>query len=74
MLVIVLKCRFPAKKINGQLILSQVNGETLEENLNKSEISQVFEIALKRNMPVNFEVGNVIPAVQNKEMLKLIMP
>ncbi|XP_063315759.1 double-stranded RNA-binding protein Staufen homolog 1 isoform X2 [Pelobates fuscus] len=27
-----------------------------EENLNKSEISQVFEIALKRNLPVNFEV------------------
>ncbi|CAH2303291.1 double-stranded RNA-binding Staufen homolog 1 isoform X5 [Pelobates cultripes] len=26
-----------------------------EENLNKSEISQVFEIALKRNLPVNFE-------------------
>ncbi|XP_018615041.1 double-stranded RNA-binding protein Staufen homolog 1 isoform X1 [Scleropages formosus] len=34
----------------------EVNGETPEENLNKSEISQVFEIALKRNMPVNFEV------------------
>lgn len=30
--------------------------EPEEENLNKSEISQVFEIALKRNMPVNFEV------------------
>lgn len=34
-----------------------MNGEDTEENLNKSEISQVFEIALKRNMPVNFEVG-----------------
>ncbi|KAL0978140.1 hypothetical protein UPYG_G00166650 [Umbra pygmaea] len=33
-----------------------MNGEDTEENLNKSEISQVFEIALKRNMPVNFEV------------------
>ncbi|XP_063814959.1 double-stranded RNA-binding protein Staufen homolog 1 [Pseudophryne corroboree] len=34
----------------------EVNGNSDEENLNKSEISQVFEIALKRNMPVNFEV------------------
>ncbi|XP_044154076.1 double-stranded RNA-binding protein Staufen homolog 1 isoform X1 [Bufo gargarizans] len=34
----------------------QVNGNTDEENLNKSEISQVFEISLKRNLPVNFEV------------------
>ncbi|MGH0168668.1 UNVERIFIED_CONTAM: hypothetical protein FKN15_055162 [Acipenser sinensis] len=35
----------------------EVNGEeSSNENLNKSEISQVFEIALKRNMPVNFEV------------------
>ncbi|XP_066868133.1 double-stranded RNA-binding protein Staufen homolog 1 isoform X7 [Kogia breviceps] len=34
----------------------EVNGrESEEENLNKSEISQVFEIALKRNLPVNFE-------------------
>ncbi|OCT60109.1 double-stranded RNA-binding protein Staufen homolog 1 isoform X2 [Xenopus laevis] len=34
-----------------------VNGTLAdEENLNKSEISQVFEIALKRNMSVNFEV------------------
>lgn len=33
-----------------------MNGELEEENLNKSEISQVFEIALKRNLPVNFEV------------------
>ncbi|XP_060898958.1 double-stranded RNA-binding protein Staufen homolog 1 isoform X2 [Labrus mixtus] len=36
--------------------LPEVNGEPEEENLNKSEISQVFEIALKRNLPVNFEV------------------
>lgn len=35
----------------------QMNGEPEEENLNKSEISQVFEIALKRNLPVNFEVS-----------------
>ncbi|XP_072259357.1 double-stranded RNA-binding protein Staufen homolog 1-like [Pyxicephalus adspersus] len=35
----------------------EMNGKTSdEENLNKSEISQVFEIALKRNLPVNFEV------------------
>uniref|UniRef100_A0A6I8NE58 Double-stranded RNA-binding protein Staufen homolog 1 n=1 Tax=Ornithorhynchus anatinus TaxID=9258 RepID=A0A6I8NE58_ORNAN len=35
----------------------EVNGRVPDdENLNKSEISQVFEIALKRNMPVNFEV------------------
>lgn len=34
-----------------------MNGEPEEENLNKSEISQVFEIALKRNLPVNFEVN-----------------
>ncbi|XP_036915752.1 double-stranded RNA-binding protein Staufen homolog 1 isoform X4 [Sturnira hondurensis] len=34
----------------------EVNGrESEEENLNKSEISQVFEIALRRNLPVNFE-------------------
>uniref|UniRef100_A0A674I159 Double-stranded RNA-binding protein Staufen homolog 1 n=1 Tax=Terrapene triunguis TaxID=2587831 RepID=A0A674I159_9SAUR len=34
----------------------EVNGkESDDENLNKSEISQVFEIALKRNLPVNFE-------------------
>uniref|UniRef100_A0A3B5LLS3 Staufen double-stranded RNA binding protein 1 n=1 Tax=Xiphophorus couchianus TaxID=32473 RepID=A0A3B5LLS3_9TELE len=33
-----------------------MNGEPEEENLNKSEISQVFEIALKRNLPVNFEI------------------
>ncbi|XP_023367704.1 double-stranded RNA-binding protein Staufen homolog 1 isoform X1 [Otolemur garnettii] len=36
-----------AKRVNGR--------ESEEENLNKSEISQVFEIALKRNLPVNFE-------------------
>uniref|UniRef100_A0A3B3VPE0 Staufen double-stranded RNA binding protein 1 n=1 Tax=Poecilia latipinna TaxID=48699 RepID=A0A3B3VPE0_9TELE len=36
---------------------SPMNGEPEEEeNLNKSEISQVFEIALKRNLPVNFEI------------------
>uniref|UniRef100_A0A8C8FVJ5 Double-stranded RNA-binding protein Staufen homolog 1 n=1 Tax=Oncorhynchus tshawytscha TaxID=74940 RepID=A0A8C8FVJ5_ONCTS len=35
--------------------LPETNGEDTE-NFNKSEISQVFEIALKRNMPVNFEV------------------
>ncbi|XP_020025527.1 double-stranded RNA-binding protein Staufen homolog 1 isoform X3 [Castor canadensis] len=36
----------------------EMNGrESEEENLNKSEISQVFEIALKRNLPVNFEVA-----------------
>ncbi|XP_037355930.1 double-stranded RNA-binding protein Staufen homolog 1 isoform X2 [Talpa occidentalis] len=36
----------------------EVNGrESEEDNLNKSEISQVFEIALKRNLPVNFEVA-----------------
>ncbi|KAF7207889.1 double-stranded RNA-binding protein Staufen homolog 1 [Nothobranchius furzeri] len=34
----------------------EVNGESEDENLNKSEISQVFEIALKRNLPVIFEV------------------
>ena len=39
------------------VFLLQMNGEgEEEENLNKSEISQVFEIALKRNLPVNFEV------------------
>ncbi|XP_037692624.1 LOW QUALITY PROTEIN: double-stranded RNA-binding protein Staufen homolog 1-like [Choloepus didactylus] len=36
----------------------EVNGrESEEENLNKSEISQVFETALKQNLPVNFEVA-----------------
>lgn len=37
-----------------------MNGEPEEENLNKSEISQVFEIALKRNLPVNFEVSAAV--------------
>uniref|UniRef100_A0A8C2L3X8 Double-stranded RNA-binding protein Staufen homolog 1 n=1 Tax=Cyprinus carpio TaxID=7962 RepID=A0A8C2L3X8_CYPCA len=36
--------------------LAEMDEEPVQENLNKSEISQVFEIALKRNMPVNFEV------------------
>ncbi|XP_031423901.1 double-stranded RNA-binding protein Staufen homolog 1 isoform X2 [Clupea harengus] len=36
--------------------LPEMDDEPVEENLNKSEISQVFEIALKRNMQVNFEV------------------
>uniref|UniRef100_A0A673GXY1 Double-stranded RNA-binding protein Staufen homolog 1 n=1 Tax=Sinocyclocheilus rhinocerous TaxID=307959 RepID=A0A673GXY1_9TELE len=36
--------------------LAEMNEEPVQENLNKSEISQVFEIALKRSMPVNFEV------------------
>ncbi|XP_069739894.1 double-stranded RNA-binding protein Staufen homolog 1 isoform X3 [Narcine bancroftii] len=37
--------------------LPTINGkEADDDDLNKSEISQVFEIALKRNMPVNFEV------------------
>ncbi|KAL6458309.1 hypothetical protein MHYP_G00335390 [Metynnis hypsauchen] len=36
--------------------LAEMKEEPTEENLNKSEISQVYEIALKRNMPVNFEV------------------
>lgn len=40
-----------------------MNGEPEEENLNKSEISQVFEIALKRNLPVNFEVGAVVQLI-----------
>ncbi|KFO29643.1 Double-stranded RNA-binding protein Staufen like protein 1 [Fukomys damarensis] len=31
--------------------------ESEEENLNKSEISQVFESALKRNSPVNSQAG-----------------
>nr|XP_057943479.1 double-stranded RNA-binding protein Staufen homolog 1 isoform X2 [Doryrhamphus excisus] len=47
------------KVLQKEPILQQLpvmNGETEEENLNKSEISQVFEIALKRNLPVNFEV------------------
>ncbi|KAK2862027.1 hypothetical protein Q5P01_001560 [Channa striata] len=47
------------KVLQKEPILQQlpvINGEPEEENLNKSEISQVFEIALKRNLPVNFEV------------------
>uniref|UniRef100_A0A665U6B9 Double-stranded RNA-binding protein Staufen homolog 1 n=1 Tax=Echeneis naucrates TaxID=173247 RepID=A0A665U6B9_ECHNA len=47
------------KVLQKEPILQQLpvmNGEQEEENLNKSEISQVFEIALKRNLPVNFEV------------------
>uniref|UniRef100_A0A8C5GJI5 Double-stranded RNA-binding protein Staufen homolog 1 n=1 Tax=Gouania willdenowi TaxID=441366 RepID=A0A8C5GJI5_GOUWI len=46
------------KILQKEPILQQLpmNGEPEEENLNKSEISQVFEIALKRNLPVNFEV------------------
>uniref|UniRef100_A0A3Q4BK30 Double-stranded RNA-binding protein Staufen homolog 1 n=1 Tax=Mola mola TaxID=94237 RepID=A0A3Q4BK30_MOLML len=47
------------KVLHKEPILQQMpvmNGEPEEENLNKSEISQVFEIALKRNLPVNFEV------------------
>ncbi|XP_016332195.1 double-stranded RNA-binding protein Staufen homolog 1-like isoform X1 [Sinocyclocheilus anshuiensis] len=36
--------------------IAEMKEEPVQENLNKSEISQVFEIALKRNMPVNFEV------------------
>ncbi|XP_037106734.1 double-stranded RNA-binding protein Staufen homolog 1 [Syngnathus acus] len=47
------------KVLQSEPILQQmpeVNEEPEEENLNKSEISQVFEIALKRNLPVNFEV------------------
>lgn len=43
-----------------------MNGELEEENLNKSEISQVFEIALKRNLPVNFEVISTFLFVNNK--------
>ncbi|XP_073808728.1 double-stranded RNA-binding protein Staufen homolog 1 isoform X2 [Danio rerio] len=36
--------------------ITEMTDEPAQENLNKSEISQVFEIALKRNMPVDFEV------------------
>ncbi|XP_072308538.1 double-stranded RNA-binding protein Staufen homolog 1 isoform X2 [Eucyclogobius newberryi] len=36
----------------------EADEEDEEENLNKSEISQVFETALKRNLPVSFEVLN----------------
>uniref|UniRef100_A0A671SAZ3 Double-stranded RNA-binding protein Staufen homolog 1-like n=1 Tax=Sinocyclocheilus anshuiensis TaxID=1608454 RepID=A0A671SAZ3_9TELE len=41
------------KYLQKEPIMQQI---PVQENLNKSEISQVFEIALKRNMPVNFEV------------------
>ncbi|XP_032243700.1 double-stranded RNA-binding protein Staufen homolog 1 isoform X8 [Halichoerus grypus] len=48
----------PPERLEGRRPGEQVNGrESEEENLNKSEISQVFEIALKRNLPVNFEVA-----------------
>ncbi|XP_022265214.1 double-stranded RNA-binding protein Staufen homolog 1 isoform X3 [Canis lupus baileyi] len=48
----------PPERPEGRRLGEQVNGrESEEENLNKSEISQVFEIALKRNLPVNFEVA-----------------
>ncbi|XP_034881255.1 double-stranded RNA-binding protein Staufen homolog 1 isoform X3 [Mirounga leonina] len=48
----------PPERPEGRRPGEQVNGrESEEENLNKSEISQVFEIALKRNLPVNFEVA-----------------
>ncbi|KAK2110111.1 Double-stranded RNA-binding protein Staufen 1 [Saguinus oedipus] len=47
---------FAGKKHHHSILIFGVNGrESEEENLNKSEISQVFEIALKRNLPVNFE-------------------
>ncbi|XP_039085928.1 double-stranded RNA-binding protein Staufen homolog 1 isoform X1 [Hyaena hyaena] len=46
----------PPERLEARRAGEQVNGrESEEENLNKSEISQVFEIALKRNLPVNFE-------------------
>lgn len=36
----------------------EISNEGEEDtDINKSEISLVFEIALKRNLPVNFEVG-----------------
>ncbi|XP_029772213.1 double-stranded RNA-binding protein Staufen homolog 1 isoform X3 [Suricata suricatta] len=48
----------PPERLEARRAGEQVNGrESGEENLNKSEISQVFEIALKRNLPVNFEVA-----------------
>ncbi|XP_046925663.1 double-stranded RNA-binding protein Staufen homolog 1 isoform X4 [Lynx rufus] len=48
----------PPERLEVRRAGEQVNGrESEEENLNKSEISQVFEIALKRNLPVNFEVA-----------------
>lgn len=47
-----------------------MNGEPEEENLNKSEISQVFEIALKRNLPVNFEVSATILLINTNAVCK----
>ncbi|XP_063071757.1 double-stranded RNA-binding protein Staufen homolog 1 isoform X3 [Engraulis encrasicolus] len=47
------------RSLNKEPLLQQLpetDEDSGEENLNKSEISQVFEIALKRNMQVNFEV------------------
>ncbi|KAG5275155.1 hypothetical protein AALO_G00144210 [Alosa alosa] len=47
------------KSLHKEPLLQQLpenDEESLEENLNKSEISQVFEIALKRSMQVSFEV------------------
>lgn len=47
-----------------------MNGELEEENLNKSEISQVFEIALKRNLPVIFEVSAAFLLINTKLCLQ----
>uniref|UniRef100_A0A673MII4 Double-stranded RNA-binding protein Staufen homolog 1 n=1 Tax=Sinocyclocheilus rhinocerous TaxID=307959 RepID=A0A673MII4_9TELE len=45
------------KYLQKEPIMQQIaEVRPVQENLNRSEISQVFEIALKRNMPVNFEV------------------
>lgn len=55
----------------------QMNGEPEEENLNKSEISQVFEIALKRNLPVNFEVSVSLLLIYTRlylQCVKVIAP
>lgn len=49
-----------------------MNGEPEEENLNKSEISQVFEIALKRNLPVNFEVSVTLLLIYSKLFLQCV--
>lgn len=54
-----------------------MNGEPEEENLNKSEISQVFEIALKRNLPVNFEVSVTLLLIYTRlclQCVKVIAP
>lgn len=54
-----------------------MNGEPEEENLNKSEISQVFEIALKRNLPVNFDVSVTLLLIYSKlclQCVKVIAP